>query len=313
MNKPRVGRLMDSQNGSKRLFARLSRLNKLFLAGFLMTGAALGLLEIFMPFGPLDRDFKPVKARSLNTDNVIAHAMGDIDGIRYSNSLEAFQLNYSKGFRVFEVDLMLTADGKVVAFHDGLGEEYGLDRPVSEVTARRFKDTEYQGSYTPLDLADIMMLLKRHLDAVIVPDVKSDFETTYRVIVRDVGDRDPALFKRIVPQIYRDEDYFTLKKLHVFEKIIYTLYRVPPTSRIKLVNYWIGRGVVRFLSGKEDIVAVTMSRLRFMKSGWLVRKLQTMNRGVLVHTLNDEKVISRYLSLGATGIYTDDFDGWVGR
>ena len=48
-----------------------------------------------------------------------------------------------------------------------------------------------------------------------------------------------------------------------------------------------------------------------MKSGWLVRKLQTMKRGILVHSLNDEKVISKYLSLGATGIYTDDFDGWV--
>ena len=192
---------------------RLSRSIKVLLGGLLMTGAALGLLEIFLSFGPLDRDFKPVKARSLITDNVIAHAMGSIDGIQYSNSLEAFQLNYSKGFRVFEVDLMPTADGKVVALHDGLEEGYGLDRPISEVTARRFKDTEYQGLYTPLDLADIMMLLSRHPDAVIIPDVKSDFETTYRVIIREVTDRDPDLFKRIIPQIYREEDYSTLKKL----------------------------------------------------------------------------------------------------
>ena len=292
---------------------RIGRFIKVFLAGFLMTVAVLGLLEIFMPFGPLDRDFKPVNARSLNTDNVIAHAMGGIDGIQYSNSKEAFQLNYSKGFKLFEVDLMLTVDGKVVALHDGLEEEYGLDRPVSEVTARRFKDTKYKGLYTPLDLEDIMLLLSSHPDAVIIPDVKSDFEATYRVIVQDVNDRDPALLERIVPQIYSEEDYFTLKELYAFEKFIYTLYRVPPTSRIKLVNYWIGNRVVRFLSGKEDIVAVTMFRLRFMKSGWLVRKLKTMGRGVLVHTLSDEKVISQYLSLGATGIYTDHYDGWVER
>ena len=296
---------------SKRLFGRLSRSTKVFLAGFLVIGAVLGLLEVFMPFGPFDRDFKPVLAQSLKTGHVIAHAMGGIDGITYSNSMEAFQLNYSKGFRVFEVDLMLTADKKVVAFHEGLEEEYGLDRPVSEISARQFKNTKYHGSYTPLNLADIVELLSSHPDAVIVPDVKSDFETAYRVIIRDVGDRDPALLDRIVPQIYNKGDYFTLKKLHDFERIIFTLYRIPLTSRIKLVNYWIGRGIVRFLSGKEDIVAVTMSRLRFLKSGLLVRSLQRMNRDVLVHTLNDEKVISQYLSLGATGIYTDDFDGWV--
>ncbi|MDF1527454.1 MAG: hypothetical protein P1S59_14600, partial [bacterium] len=79
----------------------------------------------------------------------------------------------------------------------------------------------------------------------------------------------------------------------------------------KLVNYWVGKRVLRFISGKEDIAAITMFRLRFMKSGWLVRKLQTMKRGILVHSLNDEKVIAGYLGLGATGIYTDDFDGWV--
>ena len=286
---------------------------KMFLAVSLMAGAVLVLLELFMPFGPFDGDLRPINPRSLSTDKVIAHAMGSIDGIRYSNSLEAFQLNFSRGFRVFEVDLMLTGDGKVVASHEGIEEKYGLDRSLSEITASQFKDTRYQGSYTPLDLSDIMILLENHPDIIIVPDVKSDFETTYRVIVRDVDDENPDLFKRIVPQIYREEDYFTAKKFQVFQKFIYTLYRVPPTSRFKIVNYWIGMNVLRFLSGKEDIAAVTMSRLRFMKSGLLVRKLKTMNRGILVHTLSDETVIAGYLSLGATGIYTDDYVGWVER
>ncbi|MDT8366704.1 MAG: glycerophosphodiester phosphodiesterase family protein [bacterium] len=290
---------------------RVGRFIKVFLAVSLLAGGVLVLLEIFLPFGPLDLDLKPVDPRSLSTDNVFAHAMGSIDGIRYSNSLEAFQLNYSKGFRVFEVDLMLTADGNVVASHDGIEEKYGLDRPVSEITARQFKDTRFLDSYATLDLADLMMLLSSHPDAVIVLDVKSDLEATYKVIVRDVGDENPVLFKRIVPQIYREKDYFTVKNFQVFPKFIYTLYRVPPTSRFKLVNYWVGKRVLRFISGKEDIAAITMFRLRFMKSGWLVRKLQTMKRGILVHSLNDEKVIAGYLGLGATGIYTDDFDGWV--
>jgi glycerophosphoryl diester phosphodiesterase len=286
-----------------------SRLVK-FSAGILAAVAVLGLLEVFMSFGPLDGNIEPPDAGSLDAHSVIAHALGGIDGVRYSNSLEAFNSNYANGYRTFEVDLMLTADRKVVAVHDGLEEEYGLDRPVSELTAERFKEKKYRGKYTPLGMEDIISLLHRHPDVVLVTDVKSDFETIFRVIVREIRDRDPALMKRIVPQIYREQDYFTLKQLQEFEKIIFTLYKVPSTSRIKLINYVTGRRIARFISGKEDIVAVTMSRLRFMKSGWLVKRLRAMDRDILVHTLNDEREIARYVGLGATGIYTDDFTGW---
>jgi glycerophosphoryl diester phosphodiesterase len=282
-------------------------------AGVLAAGVVLGSLETFMSFGPFDRNLDSVNAGSLNADHVIAHAMGGIEGIQYSNSLEAFDLNYSKGFRVFEVDLMLTVDGEVVAAHNGLEKEYGLDRPVSETAASDFKQRKYKGIYTPLDFEDLISLLDRYPDVVLVTDVKSEFEATFRAIVREVRERDPSLFNRIVPQIYEEQDYYTLKGLGKFEKIIYTLYRIPPTSRFKLVNYAVGRRIVRFISGKDDLVAVTFSRLRFMKSGWLVKQLRNMEQDILVHTLNDEKVIARYLGLGATGIYTDDFDGWVGK
>jgi glycerophosphoryl diester phosphodiesterase len=283
----------------------------MFLSGCLLTATALGLLEIFMSFGPLDRGDTLDKAPVLRSNSVIAHAMGGINGIHYSNSREAFEQNYSKGFRVFEVDLMLTADGKIVACHDGIEAQYGLKIPVSTLTADQFKNTRFKGRYTPLELEDIARFLESFPDMYIVPDVKFGFEATYRTLVQQVSKRDPALLDRVIPQIYREEDYSTLKEIYGFRKMIYTLYRIPPTSRSKLVNYWVGRRVLRFIEGKEDIFAVTMFRLRFMKSGWLVRKLRSRDRDVFVHTLNDENEISGYLSFGATGIYTDDFTGWT--
>jgi hypothetical protein len=48
----------------------------------------------------------------------VAHAFGSIDGHTYSNSLEAFQRNYGRGFRVFEVDHLVLADGTVLLAHD---------------------------------------------------------------------------------------------------------------------------------------------------------------------------------------------------
>ena len=50
--------------------------------------------------------------------HLIAHAMGAIDGYDYTNSLEAFQFNYAKGFTVFEVDLSLSAEGIPLAVRD---------------------------------------------------------------------------------------------------------------------------------------------------------------------------------------------------
>lgn len=293
---------------------RFGRRLTMALTGFLAVAAVLGLLEIFMPFGPFDQQIPlSVDARSLDKERVIAHAMGAIDGVQYSNCLEAFLANYNDGFRTFEVDLMLTADDKVVAMHDGLEKEYGLDGLISGYTVRQFKGTKFKGIYTPLDLGDIIALLVDHGDAVLVPDVKSDFKKTYDVLVHEVEKSDPEVLKRIIPQIYKEEDFKTLKAMNAFNRFIFTLYRVPPTSRIKLVNYWIGRDVLRFLSEKEEITTVTMFRLRFMKSGWLVRKLRAMGRDIMVHTLNEEKEVARYLGLGATGIYTDDYTGWIDR
>jgi len=41
----------------------------------------------------------------------VAHAFGEIDGIFYTDSRDAFLLNYERGFRTFEVDLVLLQDG----------------------------------------------------------------------------------------------------------------------------------------------------------------------------------------------------------
>jgi len=41
---------------------------------------------------------------------IIAHAAGAVNGRTYTNSLEAFEYNYAKGHRFFEVDFSWTSD-----------------------------------------------------------------------------------------------------------------------------------------------------------------------------------------------------------
>ena len=49
---------------------------------------------------------------------LIAHAAGGIDRFPYTNSKEAYLNSYKNGFRLFEIDISITSDEKLVARHD---------------------------------------------------------------------------------------------------------------------------------------------------------------------------------------------------
>jgi hypothetical protein len=50
----------------------------------------------------------------------IAHAGGAIGHYTYTNSLEALNSNYEKGFRFFEIDLSWTSDGDLSPYMTGM-------------------------------------------------------------------------------------------------------------------------------------------------------------------------------------------------
>ena len=60
----------------------------------------------------IDKEFLTKK------DTFIAHAGGSINYHVYTNSLESLEKNYNLGARYFELDLLLTSDGKIAAAHD---------------------------------------------------------------------------------------------------------------------------------------------------------------------------------------------------
>lgn len=69
------------------------------------------------------------------TYHSIAHAMGGLDGKDYLNSIDGFYPAYQKGYRVFEMDILLTKDnvaiGRLVSTN-GVGNF--LIQPVKKAT-----------------------------------------------------------------------------------------------------------------------------------------------------------------------------------
>jgi hypothetical protein len=110
-----------------------------------------------------------------NNNRYIAHGGGEINGVKSTNSKEALDLNYKKGFRLFELDIIETSDGKMVAAHDwkmwSRFTDYKGSLPPS---LAEFKKHKIYGDYHTLDLEGINKWFAAHPDAILVTDKIND-------------------------------------------------------------------------------------------------------------------------------------------
>ncbi|MBT8299153.1 MAG: hypothetical protein KJO52_12540 [Maribacter sp.] len=110
-----------------------------------------------------------------NNNRYIAHAGGEVNGIKSTNSKDALDQSYAKGFRLFELDIIETADGKLVAAHDwkmwARFTDYSGELPPSH---EEFKKHRIYGDYETLDLKGINEWFSDHPDATLVTDKIKD-------------------------------------------------------------------------------------------------------------------------------------------
>ncbi|AIQ43937.1 phosphatidylinositol-specific phospholipase C/glycerophosphodiester phosphodiesterase family protein [Paenibacillus sp. FSL R5-0912] len=235
---------------------------------------------------------------------VVAHAMGGIHNFTYTNTLDAFIANYEQGTRVFEADLLLTSDDRLVARHEWtanmsklLGQQNVLPA-AKQGTVLNYEDvmnSPVLEIYSPLDIEKIMNLMVIYPDAYIVTDTKElepeRIKKQFQLIVEAAEKRDPALLKRIVPQIYSRDMLDVVNRVYAFPEVIFTLYQTQDSDEV----------VIDFAS--QTGVDITMPTVRATKS--FVRKLKNAGARVYVHTVNDEKEISELSRMGVDGFYTD--------
>jgi glycerophosphoryl diester phosphodiesterase len=226
-------------------------------------------------------------------ERFIAHAMGAVDGLVLSNSYEAFLENYNKGRRVFEVDFALTADGQVVLFHEN--PAFDMKMPVYLLSHIQFMEYRYMGKYTTIDLNMLIALLEENPDIYIVTDTKDTFNLVLFVL-GEITRLRPGLVGRIIPQIYTPANYDQVVNKYPVQEVIYTLYKNNAISDDKVFEH---------VSMRPKITAVTMSTARFNPS--LAKGLSDIGRYVFVHTVNDEKMVRKFIGQGAHGVYTDNY------
>lgn len=244
---------------------------------------------------------------------VMAHAMGGIDGYDYTNSLEAFEYNYSQGTRLFEIDLDTTIEGDICLTHTW--EDFrtkltniggNIEEPLSTA---EFKEAKIHDKYTPLLFKDVLNIMEEKEDFFLIIDSKMfDEQGTreiYSKMIEEINQVNPELINRIVPQAYNPEIIDVLQNEYPFKEIIYTLYSIYDKSD--------GQQIYQTVKDKGIRVVVM-----HMDNDWAEKVIRGVvayaindndNRGqfnVYIHTVNDmDKATSIINEDHFFGVYSD--------
>ena len=258
----------------------------------------------------------------------MAHAFGptppELDALGrqfgYSNTLEAFEHNYARGFRVFESDWVRLADGTVLGAHNGTERRYGL--PVG-TTFRDATRSQLSGHYTvgggngqpasqftPLVAQDLVALLEDHPDAYVILDTKMADVAIVREFVRLTAGR-PGLMDRLVPHVEGQADLDRLRAIYPIRNYVLALYRSQAFNRFDDPE------VVRFVRDNR-VPAVMMwwntrnpalsladnmaQQRRFTTT--FATALEAAGAVVYVHSLGDAAVIQQFAAQGI-GVYSN--------
>ena len=236
---------------------------------------------------------------------VIAHGMGTVDGLATLNCLEGFQQQYAAGVRVFEADLRLTRDGKVVLRHDWWHYEWQDGINWANIPTReKFLSEKILKKYTPLSFRDLLLLMEEYPDICIITDTKfteSDaFFLQFDAMLADARELGLTyLFDRIVIQVYSGNMRTALNNIYPFPHYIYTLYQdeTPFTGTKedleKKAAYCAERG----------IGGITMSSAWWNPAFPGIAKKYGIQ--LYLYTVNDAAQARQYLDAGCSGVYSD--------
>ncbi len=233
----------------------------------------------------------------------ITHAFGALDGNTYTNSLEALTENYSNGIRLFECDLMFTADGELVACHDydhrsiSKYSEFSEENPP---TLEEFLNIKVYGLYTTMTYEDVLLFMAEHEDMLLVTDTKYSQGENYLKIINAIYETANELdciqaLDRVIVQIYNQEMLENVKSIYDFDNYIFTLYQLSYGGDEEEFEEY-----ARFCY-ENGVDVITF--FEYLYTDELKEIAEKYGLQVYVHTVNGEKV-ETFNSIGV-GVYTD--------
>ena len=239
---------------------------------------------------------------------IVAHALGSIEGYRATNSLEAMAINYTEyNTKLFEVDLILTSDDRLVARHDWLAYLYDLLGQTSNkgkssvpLSYEEFMNLYSFGKYEPLDIETLILILQSHKDIYLITDTKykesENITKQFRILVDTVKKIDSSILDRLVVQIYNRQMYDLVTEIYPFKNIIYAVY-ANSDSQKEIINF----------CNEKEIYFVAIPTEKFNSE--FIQKLNQNGIKAYIHTVNTEEEKETLKNIGVWGIYSDYLTG----
>ena len=234
---------------------------------------------------------------------MISHAMSGIDGYSYSNCLEGFLENYEEGHRIFEVDMELTSDGKIVLWHDWnrrFCSKYGKDRTP---TYAEFMNSRIYDKYTPMDLEALLKLMDQYPDVRIITDSKHSSSTIvkkqFKAIVSTANQLGiPEVLDRFIVELYTKDMYRVVEEIHHFPEYILTLYKLlgkaPSKSRLQdLASFCKKKGI--------NTIAMYAKWWNPKYKGYV----KSYGVDLALYTVNDPDDAEDYFEEGVNALFTE--------
>ncbi|NQY05457.1 MAG: sulfatase-like hydrolase/transferase [Flavobacteriaceae bacterium] len=227
-----------------------------------------------------------------DVNRYIAHAGGQIQGENYTNSKEALDDSYNKGFRLFELDIIQTSDGAFVAAHDWK-LWVKITGYTGELPPSREEFLKYQlhETFTSMDMEAINQWFQAHPDAVLVTDKVNDPKAFSEVFIDK---------NRLIMELFDEE---------AVEAGLAAEIQAMPSQKV-IQNY--SEEAIKALKGKGvDYVAI--SRTFIAENKELLKQLKENGIKVYAYHVNfeegkDEEYMTRYEMDPIYGIYADDWD-----
>jgi FG-GAP-like repeat len=248
----------------------------------------------------------------------VAHAFGSVDGHTYTNSLEAFRRNYARGFRVFEVDHVLLADGTALAAHDHSEGSYGLTKSFRESTWADVvrAGRKFLGTYTVLRSQDVLQLMIDHPDIYIIGDFKYSRTDLLRAYVRQaIALGRPQLIERLFPHVASQEELFADRAYYPLRNYVMALYMTQTKGPNGQYEDW---KTIDFVKRNRTPAVMMWWRdrdpsLSLIENGRQGRRyskaftdsLEAAGAVPYVHSLRDPVQVQRFWDLGIP-VYSDE-------
>ncbi|WP_215492135.1 sulfatase-like hydrolase/transferase [Fenollaria sporofastidiosus] len=229
----------------------------------------------------------------LASDKTILMGGGELEGLARSNVLDAFEYNYKRGKRKFEVDLSKTTDGKYVGLEDwdGIIRRFFVTKDTKMPEVKRLSYEEFK-NLVPLrdrkaiDLDVLAGFMNEKQDTEVFICTKDDTKELLSYIKENYE----GLMKRLTVEVHSKDEYKSANDFG-FKNIVYSLENAKDIDlELKEIKDF-----------KLTAIALDASKL----DEETAKKLVASGHKVYAYKVNTNELAEKLFTLGITAIYTD--------